>query len=96
MWEKTVTPNNRYQNGAFWHMPVGWLIAVLERDRPAQALAVFAEYIAHLRGGDFRQGERHGAPWECIGWDGKADQNPVFVPSVAMPYGVLFARQATP
>jgi hypothetical protein len=89
-WEKAITPHNRYQNGAFWHMPVGWLIAVLERDHPAQANAVFDQYIAHLRQGDFRQGPPHGAPWECLGWGGKAEQNPAFVPSVATPYGVLF------
>ncbi len=22
-WERTATPGNRYQNGAYWHMPVG-------------------------------------------------------------------------
>jgi hypothetical protein len=89
-WEKTIAPHNRYQNGAFWHMPIGWLIAVLERTHPHRAASVFRDYIAQLRDGDFRQGQPHGAPWECLGWDGTADQNPAFVPSVAMPYGILF------
>jgi hypothetical protein len=93
MWEKAITPHNRYQNGAFWHTPTGWLIAVLDRDHPQKAQAVFAEYMAHLRREDFRQGGSCGGPWECIGWDGKADQNPAFVPSVALPYGVLFGRR---
>jgi hypothetical protein len=92
-WEKTIAPHNRYQNGAFWHMPVGWLIAALDREHPAKAAAVFQDYVAHLRKGDFRQGSPHGAPWECIGWGGKADQNPAFVPSVATPYGVLFKQR---
>ena len=92
-WEKTIASHNRYQNGAFWHMPVGWLIAVLDRDHPVKAEAVFHDYVSHLRMGDFRQGKAHGAPWECIGWDGQADQNPAFVPSVATPYGVLFRRR---
>lgn len=93
-WEKSITPHNRYQNGAFWHMPTGWLIAVLEREHPHKAMAVFEDYISHLRKTDFRQGTPHGGPWECIGWDGKAEQNPAFVPSVAMPYGVLFGKRS--
>jgi hypothetical protein len=92
-WEKSITPYNRYQNGAYWHTPTGWLIAVLDRDHPRQAQAVFAEYLAHLRREDFRQGGSCGAPWECIGWGGKANQNPAFVPSVALPYGVLFEQR---
>ena len=95
-WEKTIAPHNRYQNGAFWHTPIGWLIAVLDREHPQRASAVFQDYIAQLRKGDFRQGEPHGAPWECLGWDGKADQNPAFVPSVALPYGVLFDKHCPP
>jgi hypothetical protein len=92
-WEKTIAPHNRYQNGAFWHMPVGWLIATLDREHPEQASAVFQAYIEHLRKNDFRRGGSCNAPWECIGWDGKADQNPAFVPSVATPYGVLFKQR---
>lgn len=92
-WEKTIAPHNRYQNGAFWHMPVGWLIAVLDREHPARAAAVFQDYMAHLRKNDFRQGDGYGAPWECIGWEGKAEQNPVFIPSVCTPYGVLFNKR---
>ena len=92
-WEKSITPHNRYQNGGFWHTPVGWLIAVLQREHPRQAQAVFEDFIVHLRKNDFRQGKPYGAPWECLGWGGKADQNPAFVPSVALPYGVLFGRR---
>jgi hypothetical protein len=91
-WEKTIAPHNRYQNGAFWHTPIGWLIAVLQRDYPDRAATVFEEYIAQLRKNDFRQGEGYGAPWECLGWNHEADQNPAFVPSVALPYGVLFKQ----
>jgi hypothetical protein len=92
-WEKSITPHNRYQNGAFWHTPTGWLIAVLDRDHPQKAQAAFAEYVAHMRREDFRQGGTCSAPWECIGWAGKANQNPAFVPSVALPYGVLFKQR---
>ncbi len=92
-WEKSITPHNRYQNGAFWHTPTGWLIAVLDRDHPQKAKAVFADYMAHMRREDFRQGGSCSAPWECIGWDGQAHQNPAFVPSVALPYGVLFEQR---
>ncbi len=61
-WEKSITPHNRYQNGAFWHTPTGWLIAVLDREHPQKAQAVFAEFMAHVRREDFRQGRSCGAP----------------------------------
>ena len=91
-WEKTIGSLNRYQNGAYWHTPTGWLIAVLDREHSSLAAAVFGEFVMHLRKEDFRQGPSHGAPWECIGWEGKAKQNRAFLASVALPYGVLFKR----
>jgi hypothetical protein len=92
-WEMSVTEHNRYQNGAFWHTPVGWLIDVLEREHPDQAAALRRDYMSHLREHDFRKGQPCGAPWECIGWEGQANQNPAFAASVALPYGVLYGRR---
>lgn len=88
-WERSSTLYNRYQNGAYWHMPTGWLIAVLADFAPDLATRVFNEFIAHLRRESFQRGSEFGAPWECIGWDGFANQNAVFVPSVTVPYSIL-------
>ena len=51
--------------------------------------ATFKDMIAHLRAQDFRKGPGHGAPWEVFGPGGRACQNPVYMASVALPYGIL-------
>jgi hypothetical protein len=45
--------------------------------------------LAHLRAQDFRRGKGYGAPWEVYGPNGRARQNPVYMASVALPYGIL-------
>lgn len=90
-WERTLTARNTYQNGAFWHTPTGWAIHVLRRSDPGLALAVLDRYLEALRAGDFRQGPASSAPWENIGREPAAFQNPVFLPSVTLPYAVLTA-----
>jgi hypothetical protein len=88
-WEKTADVRlNTYQNGAYWHTPTGWLIDLLRRHDPALALQVFNQYIEHLRANDFRLGNNHKAPWECIG-PGGYSQNGVYMTSVALPWSVL-------
>ena len=90
-WEK-VAPGvavNTYQNGAYWHTPTGWLVSALWPSHQELALDVFRQYVAHLRGQDFRRGEAFGAPWECFGRDGKAKQNPVYMASVTVPLAAI-------
>lgn len=82
VWEKTPTLKNRYQNGAYWHTPVGWLITVLWADYPVLAREEQRRWIDHLR-------SERGNVWECIGWNRLADQNPSFGPSITLPLGVL-------
>lgn len=81
-WERTATPGNRYQNGAYWHTPVGWLLTVLKDDYPDQARAIRDRWLAHLKA-------EQGRVWECIGWGGEANQNFGFAPSITLPLGVL-------
>ncbi|MEI6425277.1 MAG: hypothetical protein WCP55_23910 [Lentisphaerota bacterium] len=81
-WERTITAKNRYQNGAYWHTPVGCLLAILKDDYPEHARDVREHWLQHLR-------MEHGRVWECIGWAGKANQNPGFAPSITLPLGVL-------
>lgn len=88
-WERTLTPHNRYQNGAYWHVPTGWLIAVLAKEHPAVAQRLFNEMITHFQAEDFRKGPEFCAPWECLGQVKDAYANPVFLGSVVVPFGVL-------
>ena len=92
VWEKTPTAKNRYQNGAYWHMPAGWLISALQMDYPDTAKAVFDRYIKHMRENSFTKGSGYGAPWECFGWGGAANQNAIFGPSISMLYGIIMKQ----
>ncbi|MDZ4199171.1 MAG: hypothetical protein U1E27_07795 [Kiritimatiellia bacterium] len=92
-WERTPTPHNRYQNGAYWHMPTGWLISVLSTAYPDWAKEVEDRFLDHMRKYAFTKGEPFGAPWECIGWGGQARQNPIFGPSITVPYSTLMGPQ---
>ena len=89
MWDRSAAAHNRYQNGAFWHTPTGWLIEVLAERSPETARSVFKAFIRHLRAESFLKGGAFGAPWECIGWNGAAKQNPVFLASVTLPYAAV-------
>ena len=88
-WERTEEEHNRYMNGAFWHVPTGWLIDVLSRKDPDRARAVLSAYLAHLCEHDFRRGPEFGAPWECIGPEKEAWKCPSFLAAIAMPLSVL-------
>jgi hypothetical protein len=88
-WERSMSALNTYQNGGYWHTAAGWLIEALWRIDKALARQVFAEMIQHLREQDFRKWPGFGAPWEVFGPDRKARQNPVYLASVALPYGIL-------
>ena len=81
-WEQTITGKNRYQNGAYWHTPVGWLLSILKDEYPEHTRGVCDRWLQHLRA-------EQGRVWECIGWDGLAKQNPGFAPSLTLPLGVL-------
>lgn len=87
-WEQTAgVPLNRYQNGAYWHVPSGWLAAALwECDRPAAKWLV-EEMLHHFRLNDFRKGR--GAPWECFHPAGGYHQNPIYMASVTLPLEAL-------
>jgi hypothetical protein len=88
-WERSFVPLNTYQNGGYWHTASGWLIAALWKEDRALALQVFREMVEQLRAQDFRRGPGQGAPWEVFGPNGQARQNPVYLASVALPYGIL-------
>jgi len=88
-WERTPIAHNYYQNGAYWHTPTGWLIDVLADYSPGWARRIFEAMVVHFQKEDFRQGDGFHAPWECFGKNEKSRDNPLFIGSVAVPYGVL-------
>ncbi|MCP4642852.1 MAG: hypothetical protein GY851_20560 [bacterium] len=93
MWEGCLAPKNRYQNGAYWNTPTGWVCyAVAKADRDAAA-RIAAAFVQELREGDFRKGPKFGSPWECIHPDGEHRQNPVYMTSVTCPLAA-FRRMA--
>lgn len=84
-WENTDVPKNRYQNGAYWGTPVGWVCYAIAQVDLEAAQRLAGEYIAELREGDFRKGPEFGSPWECMHPDGDHRQNPVYMTSVTCP-----------
>ncbi|MBM3288532.1 MAG: hypothetical protein FJY92_00125 [Candidatus Hydrogenedentes bacterium] len=84
-WEVTDVAKDRYQNGAYWGTPVGWVCyAIAQADWPA-AQQLAREYVQELRDGDFRKGPAFGSPWECMHPAGDHKQNPVYLASVTAP-----------
>ena len=89
-WEKAAAPVNRYQNGAYWGTPVGWVCYAIYQSDPALAMQLAEEYIDHLRRTDFRiNSNTHGGPYECIFPAENYMQNPVYMTSVSIPYSAF-------
>jgi len=86
-WEQTVNnaPKNRYQNGAYWNTPTGWVCYAIAQVDEGAARDLALQYVEELRAGNFRQGEAFGSPYECIHPDGDYSQNPVYLTSVTCP-----------
>jgi len=84
-WEAALPAKNRYQNGAYWGTPTGWVCYAIAKVDLELARQLAREYIAELREGDFRKGDEFGAPWECMHSDGDHRQNPVYMTSVTCP-----------
>ena len=88
-WGRTAgVAHGSYQNGAFWHVATGWLVAALAEREPELAARLFDDFVAHLRRHDFRRGPDEGAPWECFGRDGprgRLAQNGAYVASITLP-----------
>lgn len=87
-WEKTAGVSlNHYQNGAYWHVPSGWLARALAQTDRTSAVQLVREMVDHFRQEDLRLGQ--GAPWECLHPDGNYRQNPVYTASVTLPLETL-------
>jgi hypothetical protein len=80
---------NTYQHGAYWGTPTGWIAFCLGLVDVLAAKELLSAYLLELREGDFRHEQKLGSPWECIHPDGNYRQNPAYLTSVSVPYGVL-------
>jgi hypothetical protein len=89
-WEVSMAPKNRYQNGAYWGTPTGWVCYAIYQTDPERAKQLAREYIDELRENDFRKGGEFGAPYECFNRGGYT-QNPIYLTSVAVPL-IAFKR----
>ena len=86
-WESFTGPRplNRYQNGAYWNTPTGWVcFAIAQVDEPS-AKQMACEYLEELQEGDFRKGPDFGSPFECFHPDGNHRQNAIYMTSVTCP-----------
>ncbi|HPC16572.1 MAG TPA: hypothetical protein P5318_02290 [Candidatus Hydrogenedentes bacterium] len=88
-WEKALCPKNRYQNGAYWGTPTGWVCYAMAQTDFDLARKLANEYIAELREGDYRKGSEFGSPWECMHPDGNHRQNPVYMAGVTCTYAAF-------
>lgn len=88
-WERSYAQKNRYQNGAYWHTPAGWVCFAAMKADPESARALAAAYVEHMREGDFRKGKDFGAPWECEHPEGGHRQNPIYLTSITQPLAVF-------
>ena len=87
-WEGGRMDKNRYQNGAYWGTPVGWVCYAIAKINKTNAKKLIEEYIADLNENDFRKGGDCGAPYECF-YPPSYKQNPLYLATVACPYIVL-------
>lgn len=94
-WERAYAQKNRYQNGAYWSTPVGWVCFAVAKTDQALAASLVNDFIAELREGDFRKGPAFGSPWECVHEEDEHRQNPVYLTSVSVPLAV-FQRMFQP
>jgi len=92
-WERSYAKKNRYQNGAYWNTPVGWVCYAVAPVDFTAARGLARDYIAQLREDDFRKGPEHGSPWECMHEEDQHRQNPVYLTSVSCPLAA-FRRMA--
>jgi hypothetical protein len=87
-WEGGRMEKNRYQNGAYWGTPAGWVIYAIAKANKNNAKKLVKEYIEDLKENDFRKGGDYGAPYECF-YPPSYKQNPLYLATVACPYIVL-------
>lgn len=86
-WQMSISSLGTYQNGGYWGTPVGWyLVAMNEFDEAATA-EMALDYIGFLR--RYRRPDGISQSWEWFNPDTGETANPLYVATVALPYGCL-------
>lgn len=88
-WQKTVSALGEYQNGGYWGTPVGWYLIAMHHSDEAAAADMARDYIDFLRKN--RRPDGLSQAWEWFNPDTGKTVNPLYVATVALPYGCLRA-----
>lgn len=88
-WQKTVSGLGEYQNGGYWGTPVGWYLVAMYKTDPRAAADMARDYIGLLRKN--RNADGTSKAWEWFNPDTGKTSNPLYVATVALPYGCLRA-----
>ncbi|MBS1751974.1 MAG: hypothetical protein JST63_18895 [Bacteroidetes bacterium] len=91
-WEISMSAKNRYQNGAYWGTPTGWVCYAINQVDPKSAKALADEFIEDLKANDYRKGGDFGAPYECFN-SSDYRQNPIYLTTVACPL-IVFRKMS--
>jgi hypothetical protein len=86
-WQKTVSAPGVYQNGGYWGTPVGWYLVAMHKHDPSAAAEMARDYIAFLR--NHRRPDGLAESWEWFNPETGRNANPLYVATVALPYGCL-------
>ena len=89
-WELSLSAKNKYQNGAYWGTPTGWVCYAINKVDAQSAKALATEFIEDLKTNDYRKGGDFGAPYECFN-KASYTQNSIYLTTVACPL-VVFRR----
>ncbi len=87
-WERMVAPGfgerNRYQNGAYWFTPLGWLYEALHAVDPGAARELACDYLRTLEEDGAGGGDTSGL-YECMHPEGDYRKLPWYLTSIACP-----------
>jgi hypothetical protein len=86
-WQKTISALGEYQNGGFWGTPVGWYLVAMRQSDEGAAADMARDYIEFLR--KSRRADGVSQAWEWFNPDTSKNVNPLYVATVALPYGCL-------
>lgn len=83
-WQSSVVPVGTYQNGGYWGVPTGWVIAAIARVDRVAAARLAADYVDFLR--SHMRPDGTSEAWEWFNPETGDRNNPLYVATVALPY----------
>jgi len=86
-WQRTISALGEYQNGGYWGTPVGWYLVAMRQSDDDAAGDMARDYFDFLRNN--RRADGLSQAWEWFNPDTGRTVNPLYVATVALPYGCL-------